>query len=404
MPVNTLYTNVTTIETMGNKIQSNVALLILMNCIVCFSCLEPEKDEPIPGGGSAKYEFHWVKIADSSITSLNHHFWNSAKYYQNATPDDGQFHYWPQAHALDVLVDAYLRTNNAQYVNYMNDWFEGVKVKNGNTFLNEFYDDMEWNALAMHRAYRATNDAKWLTESLALWEDIKTGWNATMGGGIAWRKSQLGYKNTPANAPACILAARLYTETGSSDYLTWAKKIYVWQKETLVDPETGLVYDGSNSNGDGAVQTDPGWSFAYNQGTFIGAALELYAITNENAYLQDAIRTANNMIVHEVMSPSGIMRSSDNGDGGLFNGIGVRYLTLLILNESTPSGARENYVAYLQKNAETLWLKGTERPKVIFNHNWNTLPGTTGYLNPQLSGCMLMEAMALLSEKGYLQV
>jgi hypothetical protein len=69
------------------------------------------------------------------------------------------------------------------------------------------------------------------------------------------------------------------------------------------------------------------------------------------------------------------------------------------LNANVPLGARDNYVSYLKNNAETLWLKGTRRPEVIFNHNWNMLPGTTGYLNPQLSGCMLMEALALLKSK-----
>jgi predicted alpha-1,6-mannanase (GH76 family) len=93
------------------------------------------------------------------------------------------------------------------------------------------------------------------------------------------------------------------------------------------------------------------------------------------------------------------MRPGDNGDGGLFNGIGVRYLALLIQHPDLSSSSRENYVAYLKKNAETLWLNGTERPKVIFNSNWNTLPGSTGYLTPQLSGCILMEAMAVLKNK-----
>jgi predicted alpha-1,6-mannanase (GH76 family) len=380
-----------------------VSILILINILFCTSCLQPENDEPVPGTGTATYKFDWSAIADSSVISLNQNFWNGSKFYNNASPSDGNFGYWPQAHALDVLVDAYNRTSNSNYVDYMISWFTGVKIKNGNTFLNEYYDDMEWNALAMHRAYKATKDQKWLDESITVWNDIKTGWNDTMGGGIAWKKTQTYYKNTPANMPACILASRLYNETSNADYLTWAKKIYAWEKTTLVNSTNGLVYDGINSNNDGALQNDPGWSFAYNQGTFIGAALELYSITKDQTYLNDAIKTANNLIVDNVMSPGGIMRASDNGDGGLFNGIAVRYLTLLIVNPALPSSDRDNYVSYLKKNAETLWLKGTERPRVIFNKDWKSLPGNTGYLNPQLSGCMLMEAMALLKGKNYIK-
>lgn len=375
---------------------------VFLSFIFCLPCLQFGTDEAVLSARPEPYVFDWEAIADSSSAALNTHFWNGSKYYNNASPSDGNFNYWPQAHALDVLVDAYTRTGNAKYKAYMDDWFVGVRVKNGNTFLNMFYDDMEWNALAMLRAYKATNDVKWMTESITLWDDIKNGWNDTMGGGIAWKKDQLYYKNTPANAPACILAARLYRENGEQDDLHWAKRIYSWQKATLVNATTGLVYDGINSNNDGELQDDSGWRFAYNQGTFIGAALELHSITKESIYLLDAIRTANNMIADGVMSPGGIMRKSDNGDGGLFNGIGVRYLTLLIQNTDLPASARQNYIGYLKKNAETLWLKGTDRKKVLFSNEWRATPGSTGYLNPQLSGCMLMEAMALLQKKKYL--
>jgi len=378
--------------------------ITLISIVFFSSCLKPDEEEIIPGTVTPTFNFQWKEIADSSVLALNAYFWNSDKFYNNASPSDGKFNYWPQAHALDVLVDAYNRTGKSVYKDYMDKWFVGVKIKNGNTFLNEYYDDMEWNALAMLRAYKATNDQKWLDETLTVWTDIKTGWNTSMEGGIAWKKSQLDYKNTPANAPACILASRLYVQTNNADHLVWAKKIYAWQKATLVNESNGLVYDGINGNGDGKLQTDQGWNFAYNQGTFIGAALELYTITKDQIYLQDAVKTANKLITDNVMSPSGIMRPGDNGDGGLFNGIGVRYLTLLILNPDVSTSARDNYIGYLKKNAETLWLKGTDRStKVFFNSNWTTMPGSTGYLNPQLSGCMLMEAMALLKSKNLIK-
>src|SRR5688572_8305205 len=135
---------------------SNMNFLLAM---ICFSCLQYEKDEAVPSEVVKPYVFEWNAIADSATSmGLNENFWNAQKFYTNASPSDNGFNYWPQAHALDVLIDAYLRTNNTNYKNYMNDWFEGVKIKNGNTFLNHFYDDMEWNALAMLRAYKATND------------------------------------------------------------------------------------------------------------------------------------------------------------------------------------------------------------------------------------------------------
>ena len=41
-----------------------------------------------------------------------------------------------------MLLDAYSRTNDAEYLYYIGKWKDGVRVQNDNTFLNNFYDDM----------------------------------------------------------------------------------------------------------------------------------------------------------------------------------------------------------------------------------------------------------------------
>ena len=146
---------------------------------------------PTPQPGKAVID--WSKAADSSTNALMAKFWNASGDYFNEKNNNTAFHYWPQAHALDVLVDAYQRTGKAEYKSYMDEWFSGVRQKNGNTFLNEFYDDMDWNALAMLRAFEATNDTKYRDAVETVWTDIKTGWNNTMGGGIAWRKAMPYY-------------------------------------------------------------------------------------------------------------------------------------------------------------------------------------------------------------------
>jgi predicted alpha-1,6-mannanase (GH76 family) len=139
---------------------------------------------------------------------------------------------------------------------------------------------MIWNGwrLSTLRAYEATNDPDYLAAAGTLWTDIKTGVNDNQGGGIAWRKSQLDYKNTPANAPAIIFAARLYRLQKNEADLTLAKELYTWLKATLVDPSSGIVWDGINGNHDGQISKN---KFTYNQGTFIGAALELYNATGD---------------------------------------------------------------------------------------------------------------------------
>lgn len=379
------------------KFRSVILTMIVLGLISC------RKDYDDGGGGTAnppaQAEINWDAAADSSTGALVQKFWNPSGNYFNDKNTTTVFHYWPQAHGLDVLIDAYLRTEDDEYRDLMDKWFTGVRQRNGNTFINEFYDDMEWNALAMLRAFDVTNDAKYRTAVDGVWTDIKGGWNETMGGGIAWRKAMPYYKNTPANAPAAILAARLYQRFNNPDDLQWAQRIYAWMRNTLYNPATGWVYDGINSENDGV--RNESWKFTYNQGTFIGAALELYEITNQAGYLSDAIRAANFTLSDNTLTnfTDNLLRDEGGGDGGLFKGVFVRYFTQLILTEGMLSSDRNRYVNYLKHNAETLWNTGTEKHNLLFSSYWKNKAGESTDLTIQLSGAMLIEAAALLEER-----
>ncbi|HTN38672.1 MAG TPA: glycoside hydrolase family 76 protein [Arachidicoccus sp.] len=347
--------------------------------------------------GINRYDINWAAAADSSTGFLIKNFWNGSAGYFNKSNVDQGFNYWPQAHGLDVLTDAYLRTQKAEYKDMFDKWFDGVNKKNGNSFLNHFYDDMEWNGLAILRVYDATNADKYKTAVGNIWTDIKTGWNDNQGGGISWNKSTPDYKNTPANAPASILAARLYQRFKNEDDLVWAKKIYEWLKSTLYDPSTGFVYDGINSQGDGKRDD---WPLTYNQGTMIGAALELYHITKEKSYLNDAMRIADNTLTSASLTTADrLLRDEGQGDGGLFKGIFIRYFTELIQEPDLEEAVRKRYVAFFKLNAETLWYVGANKELGLYGTYWRTPAGTTTDLTTEESGAMLMEAAALLHSK-----
>ncbi|HEY8399356.1 MAG TPA: glycoside hydrolase family 76 protein [Flavihumibacter sp.] len=350
------------------------------------------------GAGGATPPIEWSSAADSSTQNLLSKFWNASGNYFNESNTSTAFHYWPQAHGLDVLVDAYLRTSSATYKDYMDKWYAGVPVRNGNTFINEYYDDMGWNALALLRAYEATGDEKYRQAVDVLWADIKTGWNTTMGGGIAWRKAMPYYKNTPANGPAAILAARLYKKFNNPDDLDWSKKIYTWLKDSLYNKNTGWVYDGINDKNDGVRNTT--WKFTYNQGLFIGAALELYRITNQGGYLSDALQAANFTLSDNTLTNfnDNLLRDEGGGDGGLFKGVFVRYLTELIFTEGLLSSDKQRFANYLKHNAKTLWTTGTDKNYLLYGSYWKNPPGATTDLTIQLSGAILIEMAARLEK------
>lgn len=366
-------------------------LFLPLFLMACGGGNEPEPDPEETG-------IDWNDAANSSSNALTGSFWNAGgKYFNYDSNGKVDFHYWPQAHALDVLIDAYLRTNDNTWKNYFDQWFEGVKIKNGNTFYNNFYDDMEWNALAILRAYKATNDSKYKDAALQIWEYIKVGWNDNAGGGISWAKGQEYSKNACSNGPACILAARLYQEFGDEKNKEWALRIYNWEKNTLFNSNNGMVYDGINSE---TGEINKSWIFTYNQGTFIGSAVELYKIFGERAYLNDAVLAAD-YTTSSLVSNS-ILKSEGTGDGGLFKGIFIRYFTELIQQDRLDAAAKKRYVQFLKFNAEALWKEGTAKPAIFYGQDWKVKPGSSTGLTEQLSGSMLIEAAALLKSKGIL--
>jgi predicted alpha-1,6-mannanase (GH76 family) len=352
------------------------------------------------------------------------------------------------AHAVDNLVDAWNRTGEAIYKERLAQMHDGLLERNDGGWPNKFYDDMEWMAIAWLRAFYVTGEERYKQAALILWEDIKTGWNDHMGGGIAWRKPQLDYKNTPANAPAVILAARLYRAFGEPTDLAWAVIIYEWLTKNMVDPATGFVWDGMNRLGDGAI--DKHWKFTYCQGVYIGAGLELYRVTQERVYLQSALRTAHAAIAELADSGTSLLPPEGTGDGGLFKGIFVRYLTELILAVNDPGDAGDigdmrgsaelagvagltgpedlvertewtgaaglvnqmewtgltdlaevsELIHLMKSNADAIWNQGRQDDLPLFGNHWNQPAEGKVDLSTQLSGVMLLEMMAELERAG----
>jgi predicted alpha-1,6-mannanase (GH76 family) len=370
-----------------------IPLFFLTLGACCFVTCGEDKNTPPEIKEEAAID--WNEAANSSSRALINSFWDvSGHYFWTNNYGNKNFQYWPQAHALDVLIDAYERSGSDYYKAYFDQWFNGVREKNGNRWYNNFFDDMEWIALALLRTYKATNETKYKDAALELWGYIQEGWNDYAGGGIAWeRSSNIWSKNACSNGPASILAARLYRETGDEAYKEWALRIYEWEKNTLFNSGTGAVYDNIDGR-TGAKNTS--WIFTYNQGTFVGAAVELHKITGEKTYLNDAVLAAN--YATTILVNDAILKNEGDGDGGLFKGIFVRYFTELIRQERLDNAVKKRYIQFLKYNAETLWTKGANKEYVLFGTDWHNKPDSKTGLTEQISGCMLIEAMSIVQQ------
>ena len=118
----------------------------------------------------------------------------------------------------------------------------------------------------------------------------------------------------PANGPAGIFLARY------DDRLRRAQQMADWIDETLIDPETHLVFDGIKAGSMVRAQ------YTYCQGVVIGLETELAARTEDDDHAQRVHRLV--AAVDKEMAPEGVIKGAGGGDGGLFNGILARYLAL----------------------------------------------------------------------------
>jgi predicted alpha-1,6-mannanase (GH76 family) len=356
---------------------------------------------PLYGDEIINIDYNYSALADSLQQQTYTTFLSAnGNYFVQDNQGNSTFHYWPNAHVLDVMVDQYLRSKDEKLVPRMSALLTGIKTENKNVYPNNFYDDMGWLALSSLRAYEVTKDPRYTDATNVLWEDMKKGITNVMGGGMGWTKDRPNFKNTPANGPAIILAARLYKLQNKQQDLETAKSLYSWLKTTLVEPGTYRVWDGINYDGNGELAKN---KYTYNYGLFIGAGLELYQITKERNYLDDAIKTANGAISDIELAPGGILKDEGQGDGGLFKGVFIRYLTLLINAPDLPASDRDKYVQFMKFNAQALYTQGISRPALMASPAWNKAPGQKTDLTTQLSGIMLLEAAANLKNSGLLK-
>ena len=347
-----------------------------------------------------KAPVYWQKMADGMSQALIKHFWGANfkgyenRFYFNYGSDLSNMttnHYWPQAHAMDVMVDAYMRTGSKQYLNIYPLWWEGAPKFNfagreEDPWWNVFVDDMEWIALAQIRMFESTKNTKYLKKARQTYDDwVWSTWGpedeAPWFGGITWKTDVAKSKNACSNGPAALIAARLYNfydamgkKAGKPKqaYLNEAIKIYTWEKNNLFDRQTGAVYD--NMNGEGKITK---WVFSYNSGTFLGAAHELYK-TNE-----------------------GVLSDAEGGDGGLFHGIFFRYFVKLINDPALDSANYNKFRDYITHCATVMAEQGVNQKTMLYSGRWRKAPAddeSVG-LTSHLTGCMLMEAMCVLKHR-----
>ncbi|MFJ4658562.1 glycoside hydrolase family 76 protein [Nocardia sp. NPDC088792] len=321
------------------------------------------------------------------------------------------WHYWWQAHLVDCCVDAANRAPTPVRRRRIAAIARTMRIRNLSGWTNQYYDDMAWLAIALERAERTQGIAEVRGGLLALDKDLCAGFEPEFGA-VPWRKGS-DFFNAPANGPVGIAMARL-------GRYPRAVEIADWLDNTLRDKETGLIFDGIHLPS-GEVERP---TYSYCQGVVLGLETELAVHTGEPRHAERAARLV--FAVEEHMTEGGIVSGGGGGDGGLFNGILVRYLALLAVmlpgDDGDFAAARRTAAGIVHRSANAAWENRLEvEGDPLFGPDWRKparLPGIAGAgratgsgsvrasrsperdLSVQLSGWKLMEAAHTVTAAG----
>lgn len=257
--------------------------------------------------------------------------------------------WWNAANALTVLVNYSSLSGDTSYRSAVENTF---KVSAPGQFLNDYYDDEGWWALAWIAAYDWTQNPDYLDMAGSIFDDMTTGWDDVCGGGIWWRKDRT-YKNAIANelflSVAAHLANRATDPAEQARYLSWAQQEWQWFAQSGMINSQNLINDGL----DNSCQNNHRTTWTYNQGVILAGLVELFQ-QNPDWSLAQAAQDIALAAINNLTDANGILhdRCEPNcgADGVQFKGIFVR--NLMALNDSFPDN---RYVRFTRANAQSIW-------------------------------------------------
>ncbi len=274
--------------------------------------------------------------------------------------------WWNSANCLQTIEGVIAAQNGGQYLKVLDETF---RKNSRDHFVNEYYDDEGWWALAWITAFDLTGEARYLDMSKSIFADMSGGWDSHCDGGIWWRKDKR-YKNAVANELFLLVAVRLHQRTpgddGPGSYLDWATRELTWfNRSGMINPQF-LVNDGLNRSCENNGRTT--WS--YNQGVIVGGLTELYKSTGDTNDLKEAMAIAEAAIA-TLNNGDGILRDPcepdrcGGGDIPEFKGIFIR--NLADLYDVT---RKSDYYRFLVSNARSIWAKDRDNLG-RFGLNWD---------------------------------
>ncbi|WP_010663005.1 glycoside hydrolase family 76 protein [Marinilabilia salmonicolor] len=182
-----------------------------------------------------------------------------------------------------------------------------------------FYDDNAIVGLSLLEAYEITADEKYLERAEKIIPFIMGGEDEELGGGIWWNEDQLynpgsdSDKGISSNGYPALFFLKFYTladgYSQKAELLSTSKRLYEWVRTTFYD--SGNHTYANSITADGNINHT---RWTYNSGVMIQVGVELFKITGEQEYLDEAIAAAQGAYDYYVKPRNGMAISYPDHD------------------------------------------------------------------------------------------
>jgi predicted alpha-1,6-mannanase (GH76 family) len=264
--------------------------------------------------------------------------------------------WWNAANALTAVIGYTSVTGDHSHAGCIAETFTAAQRRHAG-FINDYFDDNGWWALAWVAAFDLTGERRYLDAARAIFARNISGWDHTCRGGLWWTTAR-NYKNAISTELFLTLAALLHQRVpADGSYLTWARRAWEWFRASRLIGPGGLVNDGLTS----ACVNNGLTTWTYNQGVILGGLAALFEITGDPAYLKQGEFIAA-AVLSRLVTPAGahqpgiLVEPCERVPGGCdanqvqFKGIFVRNL-----HEFWRQGRQPAYRAFILANARSVW-------------------------------------------------
>ncbi len=275
---------------------------------------------------------------------------------------------WGGALAITVAEDAYQHDHSQAKRDLVISLLNSLAYYNapgslfGNWQTDGWDDNLAWMVNAFLRGYELTGVSSYLTQAENGWNNgYNQGWDTTVAGGGIWENTDKGSKCALSNDPFVFEGVQLYQATGNSTYLSRAETIYGWVRSTLFKSSSSSNVPGNPGQvhgcvgNTGALQSTTDHN-VYDSGAFVKAATDLYRVTQNQMYHDDAL-----LAINYVLGEGSVLHDSNN-QGNQW----AYWFTRGLSDFATETNSWGTYQSYLQNNANAAW---SERSNL--NITWN---------------------------------